>query len=90
MRPLMYRVEKLQFVEQICNAPKPPLCKGRWPSASEVGGIVRHSVPNSPKSNANWLILPRQSLSLPFGQPAPFTQGSLFGRSRASAINCNF
>ena len=30
------------------NAPKPPLCKGRWHGVSRDGGIVRQEPTNSP------------------------------------------
>ena len=33
-------VGKFQFIEPLM----PPLCKGRWPSASEVGGVVRNGI----------------------------------------------
>ena len=52
-----YNIVKFQFVElirahfytpfgvlydlRVCTAPKPPLCKGRWGAARQLGGIVR-------------------------------------------------
>ncbi|MBR4308874.1 MAG: hypothetical protein IKT58_04670, partial [Oscillospiraceae bacterium] len=32
---------KLKLAQQICTAPMPPLCNGRWHGVSRDGGMVR-------------------------------------------------
>ncbi|MBE5760177.1 MAG: hypothetical protein E7332_09200 [Clostridiales bacterium] len=36
--------------EKVLQAPKPPLCKGRWHGASRDGGIVRYRYKAIPQS----------------------------------------
>jgi len=76
-----------RLAAQVCSAPKPPLCKGRWHGKAVTEGLCSEIVRICHGfRRIGTACCDKPSVKNLKFLTAPFTQGRL-GRSRASAIN---
>jgi len=46
MIPALFHLKLYVIKLEVCNAPKPPLCKGRWAASRRFGGIAELKISN--------------------------------------------